>query len=131
MWMGVGLQGWRGLPKGHSPSFPGRVPWRLPVLSSIPFPHPARGFQGAAGGRGGAVLALQVAAPAATSPGARFPSGGGAAARARGGRAGAGSERAAGAGSRAVSAGPGGREEASEQEGTAARGSRRRRGETR
>lgn len=42
MWMGVGLQGWRGLPKGHSPSFPGTVPWRLPVLSSIPSPPPTR-----------------------------------------------------------------------------------------
>lgn len=71
------------------------------------------------------MLALPVAAPAATSPGARFPSGGGGAARARGGRAGAGSERAAGAGSRAVSAGPRGREEARQQEGAAAGGSRR------
>lgn len=124
MWMGVGLRGWQGAAERPQPLSPGYGSLKTPP-SSPPTRPPGGGCQGAAGGRGGAVLALPVAAPAATSPGARFPSGGGGAARARGGRAGAGSERAAGAGSRAVSAGPRGREETRQQEGATAGGSRR------
>lgn len=125
MWMGVGLRGWRGLPKGHSPSSRVRFPEDsrralFHPAASPPPPSPRLSGCGRGSGRGGA-----------RAPGRRprghitrrsLPLGRRRGCACAGQPRGGGERRAAGAGSRAVSARPRGREEAREQEGAAAGG---------